>query len=119
MRASGCGGRCSPRRGAGHAALCITLDATTDNYKAKLERAHTELQALADEHVDHSLGMGHDTPVAELDGLRNASQMLWDEDPQLASFAAQYRDLPLDDVVRSVFSMGVLVGWRAGRTEDS
>ena len=59
--------------------------------------------------------MGQDIPLAELNALRDAAQALWDEEPLLSrDMAVAYRGLSADDVVRSVFGMGVMVGWRAG-----
>lgn len=89
---------------------------TRDEYKAMLASAQAELQALADEHVDLAAGMGQDIPLEELNALRDAAQALWDEEPLVGRDALEaYSGLSVEDTARSVFSMGVLLGWRAAK----
>ena len=88
----------------------------SDDLREKLARAHAEIQAIADEHVDVSKGMGQDIPFGELNALREAAQTLWDEEPQLGRDAFrtyQAAGISVEDMVRSVFSVGIVVGWRA------
>ena len=91
---------------------------TSDEYKERLARAHDEFMALAEEHVDPAKGMGQDTPLVELDALRAAALGLWDENERLAEWAIVYKGLPVEEIVRSVWSMGVLTGWRAALLEN-
>ena len=89
---------------------------TRDEYKTKLASGQAELQALADEHVDVGKGMRQDIPLEEMNALRDAAQALWDEEPQVGRDALEaYRGLTVEDIARSVFSMGVMLGWRAAR----
>jgi hypothetical protein len=46
--------------------------------------------------------------------VRAAAQTFWDEEPLISQdWATTYRVLAVEDVMRSIFSMGVLLGWRA------
>lgn len=91
----------------------MTEDEMT-TYKHRLARAQAELQAIADEQVDVAKGMGQDIALQELNALRDAAQALWDEEPQLSrDMEVAYSGLSTAQVVRSVFGIGVLIGWRA------
>lgn len=61
----------------------------SEDVGARLARAHAELQALADEHVDDAAGMGQDIALSELNVLRDAAQDLWDEEPLLSKTSPQ------------------------------
>lgn len=91
------------------------MNADAADYKRRLARAHAELQALADEHVDDAAGMGQDIPLSDLNVLRDAAQDLWDDEPLLSKdLATTLGGLSAADTVRTVFGIGVMVGWRAG-----
>ena len=73
---------------------------TRDEFKERLARAHAELQALADEHVDLEKGLGQEIALEDLNALRDASQELWDEEALIGKdMATTYRGLPVEDVV--------------------
>lgn len=64
--------------------------------------------------------MGQEIPLDELNVLRDAAQSLWDEEPLVGRDAlVAYRGLSTEELARSVFSMGVLLGWRASKIEQS
>ena len=88
---------------------------TRDEFKERLARAHAELQALSDEHVDLEKGLGQEIALEDLNALRDASQELWDEEALIGKdMATTYRGLHVEDVVRSVFAIGVIVGLASG-----
>jgi hypothetical protein len=59
---------------------------TSDEVKQRVLRAHAELQAIGDEHVDLEKEMGQDIALADINALRDGSQAAWDEraTPRLA-----------------------------------
>ena len=61
--------------------------------------------------------MGQDIALADINALRDGSQAAWDEDHLLHNWQDTYSDLSIEDITRSVFSMGVLIGWRAARAD--
>ena len=56
---------------------------TSDEVRQRIARAHAELQAIADEHVDLGKGMGQDIAVTDLNALRGGAEAAWDEEPLL------------------------------------
>ena len=56
---------------------------TSDEVRQRIARAHAELQAIADEHVESEKGMGQDIALADLNALRDGAEAAWDEEPLL------------------------------------
>ena len=68
----------------------ILASMTSDEVKRKILRAHEELQAIGDEHVDLAKEMGQDIALSDINAMRDGSQAAWDEDPLLHNWRDTY-----------------------------